>query len=76
MGAECCICSVFLHGDVVSYAHFGGTDSLWGAMVEELADGLAECVCTVLRCSGTVVVVLAPVCAQCKPSGQEEEMEG
>ena len=64
MGAECCICGVFLHGDVVSYAHFGGTYSLLGAMVEELADRLVECVCTVLRCSGTVVVVLASVCAR------------
>ena len=46
-----------------------------GALVEERADGLAECVCTVLRCSGAVVVVLASLCTQRKPSEEEEEVE-
>lgn len=40
-----------------------------------MADRLAECVCTVLRCSSAIVIVLASVRAQYKLSGQEEEVE-
>ena len=75
MGTECGIRSVFLQGDIVSYYHFGGTNSILGAVVEAMANGLAECVCTILCCRGAVVIILASVCAQCKLSGQEEEVE-
>lgn len=75
MGTERGIRSIFLQGRIISYAHVGRTDSFLGAVVEEMADRLAECVCTVLRCSSAIVIVLASVRAQYKLSGQEEEVE-
>ena len=63
MGPEHCIRSVFLQSGFVSYAHIGRTHSFLGPLVEEMAIGLAERVCTVLCCSGAAVVVLASVCA-------------
>ena len=61
MGPEYGICSVFLQGDFVSYVNIGGAHCLLGAVVEEVAVRLAERICTILCCSGAVVVVLASV---------------
>ena len=69
MGAKHDIRRVFLQGDFVSYADTGRSNHLLGPLVAEMAVRLAECVCTVLRCSRAVVVVLASVCAQCEPNG-------
>lgn len=63
MGPEHRVRSVFFQGDSVSYADIGRTHSLLGPVVAEVAIRLAERVCTVLCCSGAVVVILASVCA-------------
>ena len=64
MGLKRDIRSIVLQGDFVSSADTNRTNSILGAVAEEVAVRLAECVCTVLRCSGAIVVVLASVCAQ------------
>ena len=75
MGPEYSICSVLLESDFVSFANIGRSHHLLGAVVEEMAVRLAERVCTVLCCSGAVVVVLASACAQWKLNRQEEDPE-
>ena len=69
MGTEYRICSVFLQSGFVSFADIGRSSYLLGAVVEEMAVRLAERVCTVLCCSGAVVVVLASACAQWEFNG-------
>ncbi len=68
MGLKRDIRSIFLQGGFVSSADTNRTNSVLGAVVEEVAVRLAECVSTVLRCSGAIVVVLVSVCAQGRPS--------
>lgn len=58
-----CSQTVFLLGDVVPYIYPSRTSSLLGTVVEEVANGLAECFCTVLRSCSAAVIILAPVCA-------------
>lgn len=75
MGASRGICRLFLQGCHLPFVDPCWAHNILGYLVEEMADRLAECFCTVLCRGGTAIAVLASICAHCRCSWEAKAQD-